>query len=110
MLSMATKRQIIDKQKAKYRKSGKKDKGKILTALAETTGLTHGHLIRILSMRYEYRDKKVKSGRGRKPVYGITHKRLLAKNQVIKLKKLAGIIYKKRSLFRQHSFIRLRER
>jgi len=75
---MATKRQIIDKQKAKYRKSGKKDKGKILTALAETTGLTHGHLIRILSMRYEYRDKKVKSGRGRKPVYGITHKRLLA--------------------------------
>lgn len=78
MLTMATKRQIISKQKAKYLRSGKKEKSKILTALEETTGLTRGHLTRILSGGYEYEDKKIKSGRGRKPIYGLPHKELLA--------------------------------
>ena len=74
---MATKRQIISRQKAKYQRSSKKDKSKILTALAETTGLTRGHLIRVLGQQYEYEDKRIKSGRGRKPVYRIAHKQLL---------------------------------
>lgn len=78
MLSMATKRQIIGRQKAKYLRSGKKEKSGILKALTETTGLTRGHLIRVLSKRYAYEDKKIKSGRGRKPVYGMPHKQLLA--------------------------------
>lgn len=77
MLTMATKRQIISKQKTKYLKSSKKDKSKILSALIETTGLTRGHLSRILGEKYEYEDKRIKSGRGRKPVYGIAHKQLL---------------------------------
>jgi len=77
VLYMATKRQIISKQKAKYLKSSKKEKSKILNALSETTGLTRGHLVRVLSKKYEYEDKKIKSGRGRKPVYKIAHKRLL---------------------------------
>lgn len=77
MLTMATKRQIIARQKAKYLRSGRKDKSKILNALVETTGLTRGHLVRVLRKQYEYDDKKIESGRGRKPVYGIFHKRLL---------------------------------
>ena len=77
MLCMATKRQIIAKQKTKYLRSSKKDKSKILTALAETTGLTRGHLIRVLSRQYEYENNRIKSGRGRKPAYGIAHKRIL---------------------------------
>ncbi len=60
MLTMATKRQIINKQKTKYLRSGKKEKSKILTALEETTGLTRGHLIRALSKGYEYEDEIVK--------------------------------------------------
>lgn len=74
---MATKRQIITKQKAKYLKSSKKDKSKILTALAETTGLTRGHLSRVLGRQYAYEDKRIKSGRGRKPIYRNAHKQLL---------------------------------
>ena len=77
MLTMATKRQIITKQKAKYLRSGKKDKSIILSALTETTGLTREHLIRVLSRKYEYEEKKIKSGRGRKPIYGMPHKQLL---------------------------------
>ena len=77
MLSMATKRQIISRQKTKYQKSSKKDKSIILTALAETTGLTRGHLIRVLGQQYEYEKKRIISGRGRKPVYKIAHKQLL---------------------------------
>lgn len=79
MLSMATKRQIIEKQKPRYLKASKKDKQKILTALEETTGLTRGHLVRVLSKKYDYKDKHIKSGRGRRPVYKIAHKQLLVK-------------------------------
>jgi hypothetical protein len=77
VLSMATKRQIIAKQKSKYLKAGKKTKQKILAALVETTGLTRGHLIRVLGKKYDYEDKRIKSGRGRRPVYIIAHKQLL---------------------------------
>jgi hypothetical protein len=74
---MATKRQVVSRQKVKYLGSSKKDKGKILAALAETTGLTRGHLVRVLGSQYEYADKKIRSGRGRKPVYRIAHKQVL---------------------------------
>ncbi|NLC43221.1 MAG: transposase family protein [Clostridiales bacterium] len=77
MLSMVTKRQIINKQKPKYRKATKKGKTQILNALEETTGLTRGHLTLVLSGNYVYEKKIIKSGRGRKPVYGMPHKELL---------------------------------
>jgi hypothetical protein len=78
VLSMATKRQIILKQKPKYLKASKKEKHSILNALTETTGLTRGHLIRVLGRQYAYEDHRIKSGRGRKPIYGMVHKKLLA--------------------------------
>lgn len=42
-----------------------------------TTGLTRGHVRRILRKQYRYKKRPVKPGRGRKPVYGIAHKELL---------------------------------
>lgn len=83
MLSMETKRQIISKQKTKYLRTSKKEKSHILNALEETTGLTRGHLTRVLAINYAYEDKKINSGRGRKSVYGTPHKELLV--QVWKL-------------------------
>ena len=74
---MATKRQIINKQKSKYLKASKKEKSHILSALEETTSLTRGHLTRVLARNYEYENKNIKSGRGRKPVYYMLHKELL---------------------------------
>ncbi len=77
MLLMATKRQIICRSKTKYLRVSKREKSQILTALEETTGLTRGHLIRILSSQYAYTEKAVRKRRGRKPLYGLVHKQLL---------------------------------
>lgn len=77
MLSMATKQQIIAKHKKKYLRAGKREKNQMLNALEKTTELTRGHLIRVLSDHYVYENKKIKSGRGRKPIYGMQHKQLL---------------------------------
>lgn len=76
-LSMATKRQTINRQKRNYRKSSKKQKTTILDSLQTTTGLSRQHLIRVLSSDYDYESPYVKSGRGRKPIYSLKHKQEL---------------------------------
>ncbi len=76
-LTMATKRQIIEKQWLRYQKAGKKERTAILTSLALSTGLFHDHLARVLRNGYPDRTQGIKGKRGRKPVYGMAHKRLL---------------------------------
>ena len=76
-LTMATKRQIIERQRNPYRRASKKEKSRILEALVTTTGLTRDHVSRVLREQYEYQKGPVKPGRGRKPVYGMAHKALL---------------------------------
>jgi hypothetical protein len=76
-LTMATKRQIIERQKNPYRRACKKEKSDILNALVTTTGLTKDHVSRVLRDQYQYEKGPVKPGRGRKPIYGMTHKELL---------------------------------
>ena len=76
-LTMATKRQIIERQKNPYRRASKKEKSRILQTLVTTTGLTRDHVSRILRDQYQYKKGPVKPGRGRKPIYGMVHKELL---------------------------------
>ena len=78
-LTMATKRQIIERQKNPYRRASKKEKSRILQALVTTTGLTRDHVSRILRDQYQYKKGPVKPGRGRKPIYGMVHKEFLKK-------------------------------
>ena len=82
-LTMATKRQIIERQKNKYRRASKKEKSRILNALVMTTGLTKDHVSRVLRDQYQYGKGSVKPGRGRKPVYGMAHKELLLEAWVL---------------------------
>ena len=82
-LTMATKRQIIERQKNKYRRASKKEKSRILNALVMTTGLTKDHVSRVLRDQYQYGKGPVKPGRGRKPVYGMAHKELLLEAWVL---------------------------
>ena len=77
-LSMATKRQIVEKQKSAYRRGDKKQKSHILDILEQTTELSRGHLSRLLRDPQRYNKKAIRKGRGRKPIYGMAHKELLA--------------------------------
>ena len=77
MLSMATKRQIINKHKRRYQRSQKKEKTTILNYLQETTGLSRDHLSLVLSGKYEYETSYSGKGRGRKAKYGMEHKDIL---------------------------------
>jgi hypothetical protein len=67
--SMKTRKEIIDKQRANYRKSTKKGKGAILDAICETTGLSRDRAKKLLSGGAK-RQARAKKKRGRKPVYG----------------------------------------
>ena len=76
-LMMATKKQIIEKQRLRYQKARKKERTAILTSLALSTELSRDHLARVLRNGYPDRTQGIKGKRGRKPVYGMAHKRLL---------------------------------
>lgn len=76
-LSMSTKRQIVAKQKNAYRRGGRKQKTHILDVLEQATGLSRDHLSRLLRDPEKYKKRAVRSGRGRKPIYGMAHKELL---------------------------------
>ena len=77
MLSVATKRQIINKHKRKYQRAKKKEKTIILNSLQKATGLSRDHLSLVLSGKYKYEAKHSGKGRGRKPKYGLEHKKIL---------------------------------
>ena len=77
-LTLATKRQIIKKQQAAYRRSSRKTKTRILNALEVSTGLSRDHLARILREGYKDGSRLAKETRGRKAKYGMEHKKLLA--------------------------------
>jgi hypothetical protein len=68
--SMKTRKEIIDKQRTKYKKSTKKGKGAILDAVCETTGLSRDRAKKLLSGCSAKRQPTTKKKRGRKPVYG----------------------------------------
>lgn len=78
-LPMATKRQLIERKKDAYRKASKKERTRILNGLEDSTGLTREHLSRALRDKYIYETKAIKTGRGRKPIYGLAHKEGLVK-------------------------------
>ena len=82
-LTMATKRQIIERQKNPYRRACKKEKSDILNALVTTTVLTTDHVSRVLRDQYQYEKGPVKPGGGRKPVYGMAHKDLLKEARIL---------------------------
>lgn len=82
-LTMATKRQIIERQKNPYRRAGKKEKSRILQALVTTTGLSRDHISCVLRDQYQYQQGPVKPGRGRKAVYGMAHKELLKRAWIL---------------------------
>ncbi len=76
-LSMATKRQVIEKQKSAYKRATKKRKTEIITALQCATDLSRDHLSRLLRDPNRYQKETIKPGRGRKSVYGAAHRELL---------------------------------
>lgn len=76
-LTVATKQEIIARQKKTYARATRKGKSMILDSLVLTTQLSRDHIIRVLNGNYAYRSKPVVSGRGRKPTYTMEHKKLL---------------------------------
>jgi len=68
-ISMATKREIIEKHKGRYLKANKKDKGQILDEVCNITGLSRNRTLRLLNGSIKMTNRKVKDGRGRKPIY-----------------------------------------
>lgn len=76
-LTMKTKRQLIDRHRFRYQKASKKERSLLLTSLETTTGLSRDHLARVLRKGYGHPSKKDLNTRGRKPLYGMQHKRLL---------------------------------
>jgi hypothetical protein len=65
---MRTRKEIIGKHRAKYRKSTKKDKGAILDAVCLATGLSRDRAQRVLNSNDELYKKSARSGRN--PKYG----------------------------------------
>lgn len=78
-LSMATKRELINRQKKAYQHSSKQGKCSILDSLVLSTELSRDHLIRMLNSKDSSAKSSVAPGRGRKPIYTLEHKRLLLK-------------------------------
>lgn len=76
-LQMATKRQIIERQIKPYRRANRRKKSEIISALTISTGLSREHIVRVLRGKYRYQGTNIKDGRGRKPIYGMEHKRTL---------------------------------
>lgn len=64
--SMRTRKEIIGKHRARYKKSIKKDKGVILDAVCMATGLSRDRAQRLLSGKEDLRKKSSRSGRNRK--------------------------------------------
>jgi len=69
-VSMSTRNEIIETQKAKYRLASKKEKTQILNSTCETTGLTRDHVARRLKDTSVKKVKKQKQKRGKKKYYG----------------------------------------
>ena len=65
---MATRKEIIDKHAAKYRKASKKGKGEILNFVCFATGLSRDRAARVL--RGKERRPRPSGKRGRKRIYG----------------------------------------
>ena len=77
-ISMKSRNEIIESKKIAYQRSQKAGKMKILNELVSTTGLSRSHLAKRLRERKKNKQKHpVKSKRGRKPRYGMDHKRIL---------------------------------
>ena len=68
-MSMKTRKEIIEKYKAKYQKATKKMKGQILTNICDTTGYSRDRAARLLSETKTHIHKKSKCKRGRKIKY-----------------------------------------
>lgn len=69
-LSMAARKEIIEKYKSKYRKATKKEKGEILNIVCNTSGLSRDRAARILSSHGKTPSRLAPGKRGRKRVYG----------------------------------------
>lgn len=77
-ISMKSRKEIIESKKTAYRQSQKAGKISILNELESITGLSRDHLAKQLRKQKRSKQKHaVKSKRGRKPRYTMTHKRLL---------------------------------
>jgi hypothetical protein len=69
-LSMKARSEVIDKQKKKYQRASKKDKGTILDSVCVSTGLSRDRAARLLSGNDILRHKASLKKRGRKTEYG----------------------------------------
>lgn len=65
-LTMATKQEIITRQKKAYTWAIRKGKSVILDSLELTIHLTRDHITRVLNGNYSYQSKPIVPGRGRK--------------------------------------------
>lgn len=74
--SMATRKEIIERQRKEYRKATKKRKGQILDSICLSTGLSRSRAKHIL-MKPEARKRKKKPGK--KPFYGTEVRKVLEK-------------------------------
>jgi hypothetical protein len=69
-VSMKARQEIIDRHKNRYKKSTKKEKGKILDGVCMDTGLSRDRAARLLSGKSMTQKRFAPDKRGRKPVYG----------------------------------------
>ena len=78
-ISMKSRNEIIESKRTVYQKSTKAEKIKLLNELESTTGMSRDHLSRRLRAEKTKKKRSAKSPskRGRKPRYGMPHKRLL---------------------------------
>ena len=74
--TMATRKEIIERQRKRYQKASKKEKGEILNSICLSTGLSRSRAKHILSSN-ETRPRKRKPGR--KPYYGADVRQALEK-------------------------------
>lgn len=74
-ISMASRKEIVRSKQKVYQRSNRKDKCQIITDIVNVTGWTRDHAARVL--RGPTATGEVRKGRGRKPQYGMPHKKIL---------------------------------
>jgi hypothetical protein len=74
-ISMASRTEIVRSKRKAYQRVRKKEKIQIITDVMNVTGWSRDHTARCL--RGSDKPKAMRKGRGRKPKYGMEHKRVL---------------------------------
>lgn len=82
-ISMKSRNEVIQRHKNQYKKATKKDKGKILDHVCESTRLSRNRASRLLSGEVRRKKAGVSKKRGRKKVYDEKVKKMLEKIWVL---------------------------